>query len=553
MRTVVSGVLAPAFLLAACCMAHATSLPRDPSRILLIGDSITAGIYFLSMDDITARQAWSGQLLRRLGLEAPRGPESLTYPINHLGLAQLGFTVGGTAYMWEARRAFMRGGPRYGADDERAVLAIPGQTLEDVLVQSSLSSEYNRHSAGWTFANLMLPKGLTSIETVEQWQKRPEWIVLFIGSNDLLAFFGIVGNAVPPEPDEFEKHYRELVSRLLARMAPGTPAAQFIVLTLPDVTRLPFLQPLPANADDGNGGHYPPGTMTSAFLEPYRDHYQPDEVWTPAQLDTVRELARAYTRSVRTVASEHGFTVVAIDALMDSLSADPLFGSSASPYFSPDLQHPSYRTHGIIADQVANAMSMLSGETVPPLVTNETPLPHAGDFTDKQKPRVTTMMHLGLVGLAAGPLPPSFTGRFSFEAGLQAGNQRTGDAVLSMSAGFESPPCPLGTYPVARVGMSLHMAALASDWQSGETTLFPAESGEARLGLAVERIAAWTWARTEVGGLLTLDGEWDGGLYVRGEWRWLYLETAGRGFWFDRVEAGARVGLHPGRMGRNGN
>jgi hypothetical protein len=198
-------------------------------------------------------------------------------------------------------------------------------------------------------------------------------------------------------------------------------------------------------------------------------------------------------------------------------------------------------------------MSSLAAQTAPPLASAETPLPHSGDFGGKYRARVAALMHLGLLGLESGPLPPNPTWRLAVETAGQVGHDRIGDATVSLLAGMELPPCPVGTYPLVRLGVSLRAAAFALDASDEDVEFFPQRSLEARVGFARERIAAWTWTRFELGGLLTLDNEWDGGLYARGEWRGLYAEAAGRGWWFDRVEAGIRFGVQPGRPGRNGN
>jgi lysophospholipase L1-like esterase len=547
-------LLAAVLTLAATEPARAGSpLPREPSQLLLIGDSITAGIYFLSLDEVTMRQAWSGQFLDRLGLAPSVAPYPFTYPIDHLRLAESSFVGGGVSYLWAGRRAFSRNGPGFAADNERVVLAIPGQTLEEMLTQSSLTKQHNKHSSGWTFANLFLPRGLTLIETVEQWSKRPDWVVLFAGSNDLLASLGIVGDARPPSPEVFETQYMEMVTRLRNRMAPDAPPNQLFVLTLPDVTRLPLLQPLPEGSYNGNGDRFPAGSQASAFLVPFRNRFEDREVWTPQELDTIRTRARNYNAVIRKIAAENDLTVIAIDDLMLELDQDSLFATPESPYFSPDLHHPSFRTHAIIANRVLERMSQLAGEPAPPGGRPETPLPDAGAFTGKHHTRVAAMMRIALLGLESGPLPPDLTTRLGVEAAGQAGDGRIGDATLSLLAGFELPPCPLGTFPVVRIGASLRAAALTFNGDNDEVAFFPQKSLEGRLGLGFEKIGAWTWTRVELGGLLTLDGTWDGGLYTRGEWRGLYAEVAGRGWWFDRVEAGIRFGVQPGRVGRTGN
>jgi hypothetical protein len=124
------------------------SLPRDPSQLLLIGDSVTAGVYFLSLDETSIRQSWSGQLLGRLGIDPPRAPYPQAYPINHLGLAQRSLAGSGLTYLWDARHALTSSGPRYQADEERVVMAVPAQTVHEVLTQSSLTKMENAHSCG---------------------------------------------------------------------------------------------------------------------------------------------------------------------------------------------------------------------------------------------------------------------------------------------------------------------------------------------------------------------------------------------------------------------
>ena len=61
-------------------------LPRDPSQILLIGDSVAAGMYFLEIDPESVRQSWTGQVLRALGMDAPAAPFNHPYPpLRHAG------------------------------------------------------------------------------------------------------------------------------------------------------------------------------------------------------------------------------------------------------------------------------------------------------------------------------------------------------------------------------------------------------------------------------------------------------------------------------------
>jgi len=532
--------------------AHAAStLPQSPSQLLLVGDSVTAGVYFLSLSDVSIRQGWAGQLAHRLGFAPSWNRFPDFYPVNHLGLTRLGFSVGGLAYPWEAIPALFPKRPRFAADEERVILAIPGQMAHELLAQSS-KNKGNR-SGGWTFANLILPQGLSAIETAEQWSKRPSWVVLFIGANDLLASLGIIGKAKPPSAEAFARTYEELVARLRGVVPPGTAPEQLIVLTLPDVTGLPLLQPIPADADDGKGNRYPDGSKVFAFLAPFRSHFEPGEVWDPDELAGIQRRVAEYNHAIRSIAAENGATVVDMMALFDRLSLDPAFASPDSPYFSPDLHHPSYRTHSAIAETVLDAMVRVSGAPLPPpVVRTESPLPHNGDFSKKERARANAMVHLGLQGLRAGPLPPAPTFRLAAEAGVRVNRNARDRGAVSVIIGMESTATPVSPRWLSRGSLQVRVSPVAFDGvESGDVEGFPKSSLDARAGVAFERIGMWHWTRIGAGALYAAEGGF--GWYTRGEWRVLFAEVSSRDWEPDRFEAGIRWGFLFGRPGRNGN
>ena len=527
-------------------------LPREPTELLLIGDSVAAGMYFLQLEQESVDQSWTGQVLRRLGMEVPLALYDHPYPIDHLKLARDGFGALRLGYAWSARRALYPGNPQYDVKEERVLFAIPGQTVGELLKQSKKTRELNEHSAGWVFASIMLPDDKSAIETVEQWTKRPKWIVVFIGANDLLASYGVVGRATPPNPETFRAQYAELVDRLRAIMAPDAPAKQLIVATLPDVTALPFFQDIPPGVDDGDGNKYPPGTQASTFLIPYREHIAPDEAWTPDELDVVGRRARDYNAAIVEVAGERGVTVLDMASIIAQTAQDPAFSAPDSPYFSPDLHHPSYKGHQVIADAMLELMAEIAGEDVPPaLLPASPPLPSARELPGPQ-PRVNALMHLAMQGLQIGPLPKKLSTRFAFEAGGQVGDNRLGDAVVAGLAGVEGLPVPVTSHHVMRIAAQVRLTLAALNPAHDDHEFFPRNGLEARLGLGFEKIGAWKWGRFEMGGLMAPDDDVDFGLYARQEWRMLYLETASRG-WDFYLEGGIRLGGFSGRPGRNGN
>jgi len=479
-------------------------------------------------------------------------PFDRPYPIDHLRLATEGFGTLRLDYAWEGRRALFPGNPQFGGGEERVVMAIPGQTVGEVLLQSSKTHKLNSGSAGWTFASILLPKGWSAIETVEQWEKQPRWIVVFIGANDLLASFGIVGHAPPTEVETFRAQYGELTARLRARMAPDSPPTQLMVATLPDVTVLPFLQEIPLAADNGSGEHYPAGTKASAFLIPFRSHFEAEEVLTPDDLQGVRQRAADYNSAIVDIARAGGFTVIDMVKVSQRLQDDPAFSSPASPYFSPDLNHPSYRTHQVMANAVLEKMASIADVPVPDtLSVADTPLPSASDLQNENE-RVDALMHLAMQGLETGPLPPKLTFRFLAEVAAQGGEERVGAGVIYTMIGTEGLPIPITNHEVMRLCWHVR-APIAAFYGNKETEFFPSRQIEGRFGLAFEPVGNWNWRRFELGGLVTPDDDVNFGIYTRLEWRMLYAEASSRGWLFDRFEAGLSLQFRTGRPGRNGN
>jgi hypothetical protein len=533
---------------------RAGTLSVSPDEILFVGDSVTAGVWFLGLSDRTAAQAWPAVVLGRLGLPAASTRLDGTYPLDHLDLTRRGAGLLGTRYLVRALGAILgRSRPLYAAGEPRSVVAVPGQTLGDVLRQSS--DHYGPRATGWVFGALFLPRHLTTIETIEQGANRPRWIVLAIGANDLLSSFGIVGGASPPTVESFEADFRTLTRRLRAVMAPDAPPSRLLLLTLPDVTALPFLQPVDTGAKDASGEPIPAGTKTSAFLLPLRrDRFEDDEVWTPEELESARALGRGYNAAIHEIAAAGGFAIVDLELLSERLSADPAFADPLSPYFSPDLHHPSGRLHAEIAEAVLQAMADAAGVAVPVAGAladspEETPLPENADFTEQELARVRSFTRIALLGMESGYFPPGATFRGAVEIGAQSGSERAGRWAAAAYAGAELGPGPFTSRWVSRLSLQGRTGVFRAE--NDELRWFPREGSDLRLGIAFEPLGAWHWKRLELGSRYGFSGGL--GWYSRAEWRILYAETLSTGLAANRFEAGVRLGAPWRRPGHNGN
>lgn len=550
-RGIATMITAIALTAAAAAPADATTgvLPTSARDLLLVGDSITAGLHFLELSPQSARECWSGQLCRRLGIP----PDSLRlrspYPLDHLGLAQRGFGIGGFAYPRGALPALLPGGSWFGDADDHIVWAVPGQRTHEVLLQSR--RQRNARSAGWTFGRRML-RDASVIEAIERRKVQPRWVVVFIGANDLLASLDIVSGDRAPEPEVFGETYSELVRRLRAIMPADVPARQLCVATLPDVTQLPLLQSAPPQAVDARGRPLEPGSKVAAFVSVYRSRFDHGEYWPPATLAATRQLALEYNAQIRAVAARESCTVIDVAGLLDELHADPDFSALRSSYFSPDLHHPSYRTHAAIANRVLDAITTAAGAAPFPAPAEDGgALPSAADLSPAQQSRADALLFLAMRALQRGAIPPRPTLRFAAQNLAQAGPERAAGWGAGIEVTLESTPTPVRAGWTSRGMLGARALVLSFDDRraplhagAGGTperegfTAFRKRGVDFRAGMAFEPVGRWHWTRIAGGIRVGLEGS--PGAFARLEWRSVYADASARGLAPDRFELGAR-------------
>jgi hypothetical protein len=542
--------------------ARAGSAAPDPAApappgledILIVGDSVTAGVFALCLDDSLAEWSWANRLFARYGLPIEYPRLSTPVPIDHVGLIRDGWGLDAWRYLASATPPLFEREARWREGEARRIVAVPGQTVRQVLEQSS--DDPGSGTVGWILGEWLLPEGLTAAETAVSSAGDPSWVVLWIGNNDLLADLGIVGPARSLDPAAFAWHYDVLAVRLRAAMRPDTPPARMLVCTLPDVTRLPVWQPVPPGVRDERGRPLPAGTVASAFLVPYRDdrYRRGVEAFDPERLAELRDRNRAYNQAIREIAARHGFTVVDLEALLLELQHAPDWMDVDSPWFSPDLHHPSARTQLAIAHRVDDRLREVAGVGPDPRPWPEPESVHGlpapvNRFLDpKQRARAVALMRAATVG-DGEPVhyPPRPSLRASLELGGQTGRDRTGDASLGVLAALEAPPHPVTTRWNSRGFVAVR--AVAAWTREGEADL-PEEGGELRIGAGMEPIGAWHWQRFEAG--YRYQRRAGSGWWARGEWRFLYVEAAAIRWTPRRFEAGIRFGLDS-RRGHHGN
>jgi len=516
----------------------------DKLKILLIGDSVTAGMYFLNLSDKSASQGWASQLLLTLGIEPDLTGFKNFYPTDNMDLTKNGFGLFGIRNFQKLLpNLFVHVEPISG----QYIAAISGQTVNDALNQSS--KNHSKRSASWIFARLLLADNKSFIKSIQNSDSTYDWIIVFLGSNDLLSSFGMLGDATPPNASDFKSDYRLLIKKLITKFKNKSDSKHLLLLTLPDVTDLPVFAFLPEGAKDADGNIFPKGTKTFSFLSEYREiTYESSEVFSPEMLRHVKKRVNSYNRAIKEVAVEFGGAIVDLNALMMSILANDLdFNSLNSSYFSPDLHHPSFKTHSLIMKEVLRVMQENSEEKLKidqeSAKSTKEILPSAADLTPLERKRANSLMRTTLLIMEDSRFPPRPTYRSALETG---GRTMNGSApILTASGGLDFSPIPVRPGWVSRFTMSsrLGLSYTSKNKTKGITDFF--------IGFAFEPQGKWDWRRFEFGAAVSNQVGW--GLYSKFEWHKLYFKATNLITSNAAVEGGIRFGKLWGRMGHNGN
>jgi len=540
-RSVISSCLFPLLLFP---NAQAEPSPQsDKLKILLVGDSITAGVYFLNISNESAAQGWASQLLLTLGIEPDLPGLNNFYPIDNLNLTKNGFGFWGIKNIQELLpNLFVRVEPI----SSQNIAAIPGQTLNEALNQSS--NKHRNRSASWIFGRLMLKDNKSFIESIENSDSTYDWIIVWLGSNDLLSSFGLIGDATPPEAADFKYDYQLLIKKLNTKFKNKNDTKHLLLLTLPDVTKSPIFITLPEGAKDSDGKPFPKGTKTNSFLSEYRENrFESSEVYAPEMLRTVQERVKEYNSVIRDVAEEFGGTIVDIHSLLKNLENSAEYNSSVFSYFSPDLLHPSFKLYTLIMKEVLKVMQENSEEK---LTVNQASaknireiLPSAAELSPLERKRANSLMRTTLLMMEDSRFPPRPTYRSAIEIGVRTMSEFNSN--LSVSGGIDFSPVPIRSGWVSRFVMSSRLGlSYASKKKTNEITDF-------FIGYALEPQGKWDWRRFELGLSVSNNVGW--GIYSKVEWHKIYINATNLIGSDAAIEGGVRLGKLWGRSGHNGN
>ena len=244
------------------------------------------------------------------------------------------------------------------------VVAIPGARVADVYSTTDArvqNPDPLLYSA--KLYRMVLGPGRTQLQAALA--RRPKFITLWVGANDVLlpTLRGTPELATPPAT--FRANYAHLLDSL-------TPSgARIIILTVPDVTRVPALVPvgllgLVQMVDSSckqKDGYF--GTLSLMAATPQHPlACTTDSFLTPAKYERARNTVAEYNKIIADLAAERGVAVFDVNPLLATLPGRPLIPTPSSPFgstFSLDGVHPSSNTHRLLAQKLAEFINASYG------------------------------------------------------------------------------------------------------------------------------------------------------------------------------------------------
>jgi lysophospholipase L1-like esterase len=350
------------------------------SRIVVVGDSLSAGFQSDSLLDTAQPHGWAAVLAVQahtplvLPLIAPPGIPNVLELLSP-GPPPLIEPAPGTSP---------------GRDDpfvQATDLAVPGAELQDVLTTApSLPID------SLTDLVIGLPGLLDGIsKTQVEWAQtlQPTTIFLWIGSNDILGAASVANPSAATSLSSFASNYNKLLNQL------SQTGATLVVANIPDVTVVPFFTPAATIAQEAglpqfvidpilgigpgdyvlpDGVALVPGILTGSVKGPLPSS---DVLRAPQVIET-RAIIDAYNLIIAIEAFEHGAVLVDIHTLADKIRSQGieadghhLTNAFLGGAFSLDGVHPTNTGYAVIANQFITTLNQQRGTSIPLVNINQ--------------------------------------------------------------------------------------------------------------------------------------------------------------------------------------
>lgn len=403
--------------------------PRaDFSRLVVIGDSLSAGYQNNSLLDTQQVNGYANLIARRARVELPH--PLIAYPgiPNVLRLIDVGPPP---VIVPESGISTGRIDPTLQVRN----LAVPGARVQDVL-----TTRPDARDGINTLTDIVL--GLpafvpnvgdgvarSQIEFAEE--LKPSVVLLWIGNNDALGAALAADPALLTSQADFERAYEEVARRVRAT------GARTVVANIPDVTVVPYLTsaaevallfklpPAFINARLGiaSGDYVTPAAfplVTAILAGASTAQLPPNTVLTRAEAATIRERVAGFNRFIARQAQRNGFALADINKLLNRIDRFGYPVVLTNPFeirlltttflgglFSLDGVHPTNTGYAIIANEFIHQLDSRFNARLLPVnvwrIASGDPLVLRGDANERV-PRAPVAASAAATGDVLGAL-----------------------------------------------------------------------------------------------------------------------------------------------------
>jgi hypothetical protein len=368
-------------LIVLACMTAAVAQAQNPthrkadlSKLVVVGDSISAGFQSDSLLDSAQPHGWASVVASQANvpLALPLiGPPGIP---NVLELVSPGpppiITVAT--------------GTSIGRDDitvQAFDLAVPGHLLEDALTTLPSFPIDDLTDLVLGLPGLLNGVALSQVGWAQALQ--PTTIFVWIGNNDILGAAAVADPSLATPIPTFQTEFQTLMQSLSAT------GATIVVANIPDVTVIPFFTPtkvieaetgLPLSVlrpvlGIGQGDFVLPdgvALIPSILANPSTGPIPPNFILTAAQAVQVREIVNSYNQIIQEQATAVGAALVDIHGLTNSLRAkglqangETLTNGFLGGIFSLDGVHPTNTGYAAIANAFIRKLNDDLGTKIP--------------------------------------------------------------------------------------------------------------------------------------------------------------------------------------------
>lgn len=346
------------------------------SRMVVVGDSLSAGFQNASLLDTQQPHGWANVLAVQanvpliMPLVAPPGIPNVLELLS----------VGSTPVIVQIPGASLgRDNPFLLPTD----LAVPGATLQDALINLPSAPIDDLTDLILGLPGLLVNPPLSQSQVDWAVDLKPTTIFVWIGNNDILAAATAANPSRATPLSSFVANYKTLMDRL------ASTGATLIVANIPDVTVIPFFTPASTIAEEaglplfvigpilGIGlGDYvlPTGIARIPFIlsNPSLGPLPARDVLRAVQVFQIRAIIDVYNLIIAVEAAAHGAVLVDIHSLVDRLRLQGvevngvhLTNRYLGGLFSLDGIHPTNTGYAVIANEFIATLNQARGNSIP--------------------------------------------------------------------------------------------------------------------------------------------------------------------------------------------